>query len=261
MESFDQIAEMNDAPAIIAAGAAIGEPKNINTGQSVVVVPNGYTSQLVSREFKPSHITRRVELHDAKSFVSYVASFNDGNAQVFADTKGVKFVAIIDYHHADDRGPNWTDHIASFVPRKTTEWDVWVAKNERQMSQAEFAQFIEDNMPDVAEPAGNILFDVARTLEAKKNVKFESGIRLSDGETQFRYEEEIRGSAQKGTLEIPEKFVLGLKPFEGGPAYRMEAMLRYRIGEGGELKFWYKLHRPHKILDNRAFNVLEGQIG
>ena len=89
----------------------------------------------------------------------------------------------------------------------------------------------------------------ARTLEAKKKVNFASSLRLSDGSTQFTYEEDVQGSAQKGQLQVPEVFVLAIPVFENGDLWRVEAQLRYRIADGGKLTIWYELVRPHKVIE------------
>ena len=133
-----------------------------------------------------------------------------------------------------------------------------VTADGKTMKQADFAKFIEDNLPDIAEPNGSDLLIISRSLEAKKKVDFESAVRLDNGETQFTYNEEIKGTAGKGTLEIPEIFVLGIPVFHGGDAYKLEARLRYRINDG-QLLMWFDLLRPERLLED-AFNQVIARV-
>jgi uncharacterized protein YfdQ (DUF2303 family) len=149
-------------------------------------------------------------------------------------------------------GPGWGDHRVTYTCPHTTEWRTWIGANKKPMNQVDFAQFIEDNLPDIVE--GALLLEVSRTLEAKKKVNFASGIRLSDGQNQFTYEEQIEGTAGKGQFKVPETFALGLSVFEGGDKYAVEARLRYRINEG-KLALWYDLTRPHKIVEDAVKGV------
>jgi uncharacterized protein YfdQ (DUF2303 family) len=98
------------------------------------------------------------------------------------------------------------------------------------------------------------MLEIALTFEAKKAVEFSSGVRLSNGQIQLQYDELIRGTAKKGTLEIPEKFYLGIPVFQGGPAYRIEARLRWRLQDGKAI-FWYEMVRPHKVVEDALATV------
>ena len=135
------------------------------------------------------------------------------------------------------------------------EWQTWRAESGQQMNQEAFAQFIEDNLPDIAIPTAAEMLEISRSLEAKKKVNFASGIRLSNGQNELTYEEEITGTAQKGKLKVPEEFQIGIPVLEGGQRYAVNARLRYRIGDGGKLTMWYELIRPHKILDDAVHAV------
>ena len=108
------------------------------------------------------------------------------------------------------------------------------------------------------------MLEISRTLEAKKKVNFASAIRLDNGQNQFTYEEEISGTAQKGQLQIPEEFTIGIPVLEGGASYAVDARLRYRIAEGGKLTMWFELIRAHKVVENAAAEVwsqIEAETG
>ena len=124
------------------------------------------------------------------------------------------------------------------------------------MTQVDFARFLEENMPDVVEPNSAELLQVALTFEAKKSVEFSSGVRLNNGQIQFQYDEVVRGTAQKGTIEIPEQFVLGIPIHVNGPAYRIPVRLRWRLQEG-KVVFWYEIVRPHRFIEDALKEIRE----
>jgi uncharacterized protein YfdQ (DUF2303 family) len=126
------------------------------------------------------------------------------------------------------------------------------------MNQQQFAQFIEDNLPDIHKPEGAEMLEISRTLEAKKNVNFLSHTRLRDGTVDFTFEEKIEATANKGKIVIPEIFEIFIPVYTGSNEIFVEARLRYRL-ESGKLSIWYELIRPHKILDD-AFQKVRKEI-
>lgn len=54
-----------------------------------------------------------------------------------------------------------------------------------------------------------------------------------------------------------ERFAIGVQPFNGGPAFFLEAMLRFRIDKNsGDIKFWYELARPDKALEQSTAQMI-----
>ncbi|MCL5742987.1 MAG: YfdQ family protein, partial [Acidobacteria bacterium] len=134
--------------------------------------------------------------------------------------------------------------------RTTPEWDTWFAKNQKAFGQVEFAEFLEDNLIDVAEPTGADLLEITRTLEAKKDVAYSSAIKLNNGSVRINYDEVIKGTAntQAGVIEIPEQFTLQIQVIRGGSQFRFPARFKYRLKDRA-LLLWYEIVRPHKILE------------
>lgn len=241
--------DTNDVQSALSAGMMLGDPREVPPGSVFTVVPrDAKLESLEQFHERPYRIRRQLRMFDCDSFIEYVNAFSDrAKTRIFFDAEKETFTAILDYHETGT--PNWCDHIAAFACRRTVEFATWMGKNKAAMPQVEFAHFIEDNLPDIVEPPGATLLEIAKTLEAKKEVNFSSGIRLENGQVQFLYEEILRGSAAKNTLEIPEQFVLGVAIFEGGPAYRIPVRLRYRIHEQ-KLVFGYDIVRPHRFLQD-----------
>lgn len=251
----------------LAAGEDIARAR-VN-GQTFTVVPGGRPYRITDEGavesmegFLPTPVSRRAdaEFYDAASFIAYVNRFKDKGSIIFADRFGQnkKFTAVLDYHEDGKGSPRWGRHRAGLALRPTLSWQTWVPANKTPMNQTQFSQFLEDNIPDIAEPAGALIVEIARTLEAKKNVVFESNIeRQTDGSFKFLYHEDVQGSAGRGNLKIPDKFTLLLQPFEGGEKFPVEARFRYRIGEGGKLSMWFDLVRVQDVLDKAFAAELE----
>jgi uncharacterized protein YfdQ (DUF2303 family) len=261
---------IGDVQAAIAAGAALGDPRTVvapaegDPAGVFTVVPNNYKVESLEAFLpRPTRVRGTAALDDAESFIAYVNAFKQAATRLFFDTAHESFAALFDYHQPAEGGavmPSWCDHTASFSPARSEEFKAWLDHNKKQMSQVEFARFIEENLPDIVEPAGAELLEVALTMEAKKEVTFSSGVRLANGQVQFQYDEEIRGTAKKGTLEIPEQFTLGIPIHLGGPAYRIPVRLRWRLHDGKAM-FWYEIARPSRFIEDALKEIRERVAG
>jgi uncharacterized protein YfdQ (DUF2303 family) len=251
--------------AAIDAGRRIGtieggfQTAKIADFRPMMLKPSGVELLDLERYLeRPLRSRAVVKLDDAESFVHYVNRFKDGGTIVFADLDGRKFQAVLDYHETN--GARWGKHRATFACDTTSDWKTWEESDETAMSQVDFARFIENNIPNIAKPPAAELVEICLTLEAKKNVQFRSSARLRNGQTQLRYEETIEGSAgsANGTVDIPERIVLGIEPFRGVGIKRIDARFNYRI-ERGALSMFYELERPQDVLQ-AAFDELVAKI-
>lgn len=213
----------------------------------------------------PVRIRQAVKVLDAKTFIDYVNRFANAASAVFCNgPEGRTFTAVLDYHQPDQ--PSWSSHKATYQCPTTVEWSNWRQGDRKKLSQAEFAEFIEENIKDIVQPEGNHaaptaadMLEISRTLEAKKNISFRQGVRLDNGQVQLTYNEQIDGRAgETGQLNIPEQFFIGIRPFLGGEGFCITARFRYRIQEG-RLVMWFELVRPDKVLEE-AYNAVRKQI-
>lgn len=243
-------------------GAAIEAKPVLQPGlKPYTLVPLGYQVQrLDERLERPFYVEQTVSVLDAESFTKYFTDYCNDDSRVFVDAQQQKILGVLDYHGVDTNDlkgsvlPAWGKHKVQYLFRPTPEWAAWKGCDRRDQSQVEFARFIEDNLPDIIEPQGAVVLEVARTIEAKRNATFSSSVRTNAG-IQFNFEEEVRGTAAKGTLEIPEEFVLALSPFEGADTYKVKARLRYQIKED-KLVLRYELVRPHKVIEEATRAVI-----
>lgn len=240
-----------EASAILAAGAAIAEQAgDLNT--EVLLIPDGYRVEDLERfHDEPRRTKAVVNVRTLESFLSYCARFAQNGTVVFVDREAAKIEAVIDYHLPDL--PDWGEHRIKYKMPYTTEWQAWKGSDGKKMNQVEFSEFIEERIADFAEPEGAAMLEVAKNLKAQKKVEFASAVNTANGDVQFTYETETHA---KGHIDVPETFAIGIRLFEDGEAYRIDARLRYRISDDGKLTMWYTLIRADKALEAAVNDVV-----
>lgn len=252
---------------LLRRGAEARQPQTAKHGD-VIVLPNGSVQDLGDIAEKYAATPRRKKaapfFQDIGSFVGYWSLHERPESVIFGDADDCAFAAILDYHGSGTDTPaGWCDHRASFSLVKTPEWETWLGKNgvKNAMNQVQFAEFIEDNTPDIFKPEGTTkpdaaaMLETARELEAKGDMQFVSHVRLSDGRQQFTYNETTSATVGKGKMDVPEEFVIRLVPYVGSSAVQITARLRFRIKDG-KLVFWYDLLRPHKVREDAFASAL-----
>lgn len=228
----------------------------------VVLVPEGFKVEslrpFIERDV-PDRRRANVSLFDAASFGAYVNAFKSKETRIFADVKTSTIVAIFDYHQEGESGAaRWAQNRASLTLRKTPEWERWVGMHGQRVAQLAFAEFIEDQLPDIADPDGTTILQVSRSLHATKTTNFVSDVRLDNGQTQLTFHETIAGSAQVNAqkVDIPSEFTLGIAPYEGADKYQVRARLRYRVGDGARLTIGVDLVRHDVVLRDAFLETL-----
>lgn len=264
-----------EAQALLDIGTNLGDQRIATDcegrqGSPYVLTPPGYVAtSLEPMLFSPTRAQGNTKLGDADSFIRFVTENSDGTTRLYGRLDPPQFKAVFNDSSVVE-GPGWCDHTATYDCPLSREWRLWNANNgaAKAMGQEAFAKFIEDNALDIrafpadpdkpgdeATPAATDMLSVALLFEAKKKVNFSSGIRLDNGQQQLTYEETIEGSTRKGQLKMPQTFAIAIPVMEGAAPYRVDARLRYRIGDGGALVLWYELIRPHKSLEDAATEV------
>ena len=228
-------------------------------GTPAVLIPDGYELLTFpeNRNF-PQRIKQTVITDTAADWLLYWKRFAGSESTAFFDVRNARLVGLIDYHHESGNDANWCRHRVIHECPITPEWKRWQDKNGKPMNQVEFSRFIEDAVPDITNPSGADMLEIASSLQVHNKINFRQATRLDNGETQFTYEENIEGKAgAKGQLKIPQTITLGIRLFEGGPGYSLlEARFRYSIKDGA-LAMWYELVRPERAHEAAVLDVLE----
>jgi uncharacterized protein YfdQ (DUF2303 family) len=227
----------------------------------VAIVPQGYHAialeDLIGRYREaPLRLAQAVHFTELDSFIAYVAQFLVPETAVFlalGQSQGVlepEFLAVIDYHGKD--APSWCEHRAWYKARTTPEWARVMGKANVSLTQTQLVEFLEDNARLIVDPPGAELLELAMNLEGKNDIRCNNIVRLATGKQQLIYEEDVtlKGvvSQQAGKVEFPTRMVLGLAPYVGGPGYKIECRLRYRI-ESRALRFWFQPVDVHLVIE------------
>lgn len=238
---MDSLAEFYDRVQQTAVAHARPYPLAAELPDVVgMVVPEGYELKEIDLEqyaANPRLASGRFVFTRVDSFLEYIGEIGSLARRIFATEQG----AMTCYFDAHGAKPGWHQHVAEFVPTETPSWKAWVAASGRWFTQAEFAEFIEDRITEIASPDGAVLHTIATTLKVKTNIDFQSGISIHSGQVQLVYQEQLEaGAGAKGDITIPETLTLVLTPYEGGEAYAAEARFRFRAS-GGKATFQYHL--------------------
>jgi uncharacterized protein YfdQ (DUF2303 family) len=247
--------------AALDAGMALAEPFAVDPGRGVysLVVPAGGEGKLVSVErwadkprraaavYRPATVDSLIELcarHESEEFTT-----------VWVHPTSGRIVAVFNDNSTTE--PGWRDHRAVLQLVVPPPWFHWTRRDGVLMTQAEFAEHIEDGLADIAEPAAADMLELAQSFHAKQSAAFRSAVRLQDGRVQMQYDEEIEAKAgRSGQMAIPSEFKLALSPFLGEDPWGVRALLRYRIG-GGKLMLGYKLQRPEDVVRDTLSAIYE----
>ena len=241
----------NPTETAIAIGSALTEAHYIEK-TPYVVVPEGYHVEDLKKLLdKPTTINKTVRFATARSFIRYFNSFKTEHSAIFGNPDNGHIAGIIDAH--SPASPDNERHVAHYQTPLSRQWKEWTAHNGKGMNQHDFTKHIEKNLLDIVSPASGEMLEISRGIQAKKEINFVSGLRLSDGSHQITYEENVQGTSAKGNIKIPEVFVLGLPVFKDGESYSVTAKLFYRIKDS-QLVIWYELQN-HEVTYEDALNA------
>lgn len=193
-----------------------------------------------------------------EAFIEYVKEHAvDGQTTVWVEPTRGAIVAVLDDHARDATG--WGQHRAKLTLTPSDEWVRWKRYDGHLLGQEEFAEHIEESQLDIVEPDGATVLEIAESFHATSSASFKSAKRLSSGEVQFAYVEEVKASAgSKGDIEIPKSIQVVLAPFLGEDRVPIEVLIRYRLREG-KLAIGYKLVRPDDVV-RHAIDMVAGRL-
>lgn len=260
-----------DAAAIVRDQTRLATaPTEIEPGLFIVVDTNGDHQLIDARDHiqrtkdHPRRKTGSVTITQHDSLTEYLAKHSLTETEVWADINKDSITAVINAHSAapdpDDEGTaGWGDHRATLQLVTTQDWRDWTGNNGKLVGQQEFAEFVEQHLPNFLRPSAADMLELAQTIKGHTKVSFESSKRVKSGETAIEWREDTTAAAgKKGTLEIPDTIDLGMQVYEGGVPYKLTARFRYRIG-GGTLLLGYVLERAGDVKRD-AFGQVVGQV-
>jgi uncharacterized protein YfdQ (DUF2303 family) len=271
MNETQLLATHSGVAALLAAGISVGKiQKNpYPGGRDFVLLPqaNGDVKvEYIERPELPARRTGATKVNDTESFIAGVNRYvAPARTVLYASLHPASFVAVLNDHN-DKReqssghdGANWRDHRVEFLLANSKECKLWHEAQKRDMTQEDFAFFIENNLPDFKNPEGGRMLEIALNFRVKNNLSYRSALKLQDGSVDLQYTEQVEGGAGKsGNAKVPETFTIDIPVWDGLEAkkYVFEVRLRYRVNNG-QLAIRYELVRPHKVVEQAFRDVLE----
>lgn len=247
--TFD--ASVVEAISALADGAATSE--SLDFGEYHIVTSRDgqlHRIDLTGDAYRdqPKRKTGAITVRDVSSFAQYWSKHSVQEAsEIYADRAERKVTAVLDAHAT--RVAGWGQHRLVLALKHSSAWLAWAGKDGAPMAQEAFAEFLEDNRVDIADPPAAQMLEIASSLQASTKAEFQAGIRLTDGQRKLSYVEATTASAgTRGDLTIPEVITLHVPVFEGAStADVLTARFRYRIN-GGKLALHYVLDRPADVI-------------
>jgi uncharacterized protein YfdQ (DUF2303 family) len=266
--------QITNTKAALDAGQQLGEIGTRHTeiaGVPVLLAPSGASLHVLESVLKVADarapVPRRrkgtATFTELASFIAHVNRFKDEDSVVFADTDGVKLTCVLDYHQKGAQSPRWGEHRGVYACPLSKPWDLWTKNDNREFTQDDFAEFIENHMDDLASPVGNgddkdlpspsEVLTMARKLVIHSKGEFSRSLDPVTGNSSLTCKNENTSESTR----IPRAFLLQLQVFEAGAYYKVEARMRMKMA--GRPVFSYSLYRPEEIKRD-AFNEVRGMV-
>lgn len=229
------------------------------------IVPTGYKFEALDVSIydhlrdAPRRVRGLAVVTNTASWLGYYGKHGNDRSEVFGDVQRGAVTAVLNAP-VDASAPAWGDHRLTLQLRPSAAWLAWTKLAGQMLSQTAFAEHIEDRTPDFVDPDAASMLEIAQSISATTNVKFESSTRLNDGQRRLQYMEQIESKAgQRGQLDVPSEFRVKVQVWRGvAIAVELTARLRIRITQQG-LGLAYVLDRVEDVLD-AAWDALLSEL-
>lgn len=222
-------------------------------------------------EQAPDHKYAEPRFDDVDSFISYVKRHQDADkTTIWADVRysaspgdrrmDFQLKAILNDNAGADVA-DWRDHVATFDPDFSYEFNAWMTNNGERMAQIDFARFLENHQTDIASqdgfPTSADILQMAQNFQSHQDFRFTKSVRLQDGGVEMLLSQK-ESDATVEKMKVFEKFCVGIPVFYRGDAFPIYARLRWRHPDG-QLSFWYELVRPDLAFEE-AVNTMVAKV-
>lgn len=208
-------------------------------------IPNGDTYNV--KEFggdlpNPLHMTGAVSLHTSQALVDFVKTYKGTrDVAIYLDATQNKATAVFGHHGADKAG--WCGFKAELLFTLDPRFKRWLDLNNKWLDQQAFAEFLEDNGNNIAEPDASTLIDIISDLKVNKTVNVQSTRVLRNGDIRLQWDET---SAE--TKTVPSEFKLTLPVYARQKTlFGVTARLRYRFADR-QLKWLFIINEMESLL-------------
>ena len=219
------------------------------TVREYMPLPSGFelrdvTAPVVDEMRLPYYRKGYVEVDERQSLIDYVNRFKESGTVFFADVDNEWVTAAMDFHTAEqgeDGRPaaGARRHNCVLKLRQSEEFQRWNKIQGIMVDQGEFAEFLEENASDLAEPDPATMIELARDISASIGGEFKSKIDLNSGDRTFHYKSETQLDE---SIKIPKNLTVRIPIYQGEEQMDLTAAFRYRVS-GGSLQLGFEWRR------------------
>lgn len=266
---------MENLQAVVEAGARTTVAQNrIATIQykgvevPIVIGPSGGVGVLEdaarfveSRAAAPLARVVKAEVDDLDSLIGYVNRQKlSGQTVAFArkaaPPASPTMLVVFDWHRENAGEPGWSRDSVRYAPKLSRQYLAWTQFVAEPKSQDAFADFLEDNVDDIAErdgfPLKLDLIKMARDLHVSVGQKLSRTVDPASGDVTFSFQAETGG---QGKTKIPREFLLGIPVFDGSDViYAIRVSTKLQLA-GERAFFAMKLRNADVALEDAFADV------
>lgn len=248
----------DDGPKALAEWAHdIGRTENsfqISDVIDGIVVPKTHNLVQIDhtlRQPRPPRVTGAVTVTTVEALIDYTNRHSTPETTAWwrpRNTTG-HIATVVLNDHSSPTQPEWGDHRAELKVAFHPSFIAWSTQSGQLVDQETFAEFIEDQLAVIIDPAAADMLEVAQSLHVARSSEFTSDRRLATGRVQFGHRQTQTATAgQSGNLEVPARLTLSMPVFDGAAPVEMTARFRYRL-TSGVLKLGFILDRVTDTID------------
>lgn len=250
---------------------SVGEvPLLVSTGRDGNSIACALTSELDAYRPHPKRRAGVATLYDLESFIAHTNRFKSDASALFADpnSSGPHLTSVLDYHPGGDGAPAWRAHRGLYECPLSAEWKRWTGQAGKGMTPAQFAEFLEANITDLADPSGKLgataqalaaaagiefapparILELSRGLSVRATSLVKEAKNLATGEVNVAYVTEHQDERGQ-PLKVPGGFLIAVPVFRGGAAYKVPVRLRYRLRES-QITWFFELYQAERFFDD-----------
>ncbi len=210
----------------------------------------------------PVRIREHAVFTDAESLQGYARRFlttDEARARVLLIAHLTSHcVKVIFDHHAPGLPVGNRDHTAALVLDCSRAWTAWDYASGKYIDQSAFAEFLDQRLPEIVQPAGGDILDSIRSLRSNRSSEVVSQIGLPNGGTRLEFAQTASVRSTGKSADLPESLVLGIPVFEDTPPVRVTARLRYRVPDKNAVTLAVMLERHDEVYRAVFRQVAEG---
>ena len=202
----------------------------------------------------PHRTSGTVTVRKVRDFIDLMNQQKTVDTRAFASISEnfdtLKVDGIVNFHGA--AAAQFCDYRISLVLDFDPQFEQWIKNLGKEMSQTQFAAFIEDNASTVVQPDAAGLVKMAMQLEGTVNAKFVAKRSLDRGDVTLHYSEE----QSAGDVTVPSTLSISLPVFLGGTVSFITIRIGYKVQPGGNVVFWLRSPELKKVLREAAESVI-----